>query len=447
MKSKINFLIIVVLGTMLFTACEKDTPEGSPVMSDISVPSSAYFGDSIPFIVTVSDADYALSTLKVQLYFSGELVSSTTIRTKTKGTYTGKIYVPFYANIPDGTASLTLVLQDINFATTEETYDMPCQRPKYEYLTLVTEDGDTYTMTPMADSAYKFSVTSNFPQEVDAKIVAPAYGNYGNEITFGWSSDNAVSESGTDYIPFSNILTSYDISFNTLTYEASPFVTLSFDGVDMSMIDASNYKVEKEFTQGQTIEVTGIVDYDSWWIDPDFFTKNDDGTLTFLPVSGKYRVTANMDKKYFKCEAMDGDDLAALQSDGTGAIWAIGQDIGKPNNVNAASWDPENGGLCLSQITAKHYQLTLVAGTNINTTGINFKFFYQKTWGSEFDGSTNLTTTSDFIIVGQGSDVNGVGDGNIALVDGVTLEDGATYVFTIDVSAGIDAAVLTVEKK
>ena len=53
-------------------------------------------------------------------FYGDEKVSETVIRTKTKGDYKGKIFVPFYANVPNATATLKLVLQNINFTITEQ---------------------------------------------------------------------------------------------------------------------------------------------------------------------------------------------------------------------------------------------------------------------------------------------------------------------------------------
>ena len=45
------------------------------------------------------------------------------IRTKSDGTYTGAVTLPFYKNIPDGEATLRFVGQNVRFGTT--TVDRP----------------------------------------------------------------------------------------------------------------------------------------------------------------------------------------------------------------------------------------------------------------------------------------------------------------------------------
>ncbi|MEA5062695.1 MAG: DUF5121 domain-containing protein, partial [Petrimonas sp.] len=67
-----------------------------------------------------------------------------------------------------------------------------------------------------------------------------------------------------------------------------------------------------------------------------------------------------------------------------------------------------------------------------------------KGWGGEF-GSATLTTASEIIFVGDGT--NGRDNGNLGIVSGKTLTTGKTYLFTVDVSAGANAAVLTVVEK
>jgi hypothetical protein len=99
----------------------------------------------------------------------------------------------------------------------------------------------------------------------------------------------------------------------------------------------------------------------------------------------------------------------------------------------------------MSPVENDKYRATFIGGQQIDTQSINFKFFHQKGWGGEFSNTT-LTTASDIIFIGSGGD-SGRDPGNLGLVNGTTLESGATYIFTLDASAGINSAVLTVEKK
>src|SRR5690606_14584288 len=120
----------------------------------------------------------------------------------------------------------------------------------------------------------------------------------------------------------------------------------------------------------------------------------------FAPMSGDYRITANFSLKYFMVEKLLGGDLATLQPDGTGAVWIIGDGIGKPSIAsNTVGWNPDKA-LCMAPIGDKKYQITVVAGTTVKADDINFKFFHQKNWGGEF--KDEVTTASDLIFVGDG---------------------------------------------
>lgn len=449
---KLNLLYLSALmsGALTLGACDDDeNVPGNPVMDIKTETTSACFGDSLAFTVNASDADVPLSTLKAQLYFGEEMVSETVIRTKVSGEdYTGKIYVPFYKDVPNGTATLRYVLQNIHFTITEQTVNVQCTRPQWDHLLLVAEDGTQYTMPRTGENQY--AVTASFPQKLNAYILAPAYGTAGNEMTFGYGTDGAITEGSTTDIPFSNLEAGeYTVTFNTLTYEAGPFLSVNMNGQEFVQVDANTMKVETALTQGETITFEGVPDYENWWIDPDFFAQGEDGTLTFVPISGNYRITADMEKQYFKVEVLDGAmSDATLQSDGTGALWIVGgsgslgtEAIGKPSYVGAPSWDGGNGAICMSPIEPTTYQITLVAGQQITADGVNFKFYGGKNWANEYQGD-RMSTDSDLFVVNSGSNDNG----NVWLAEGVTLEEGATYVITVDMSDP-DHAVMHAVKK
>src|SRR5690606_27839562 len=351
-------------------------------------------------------------------------------------------FIPYYANVPNGTATLQLVLQNIHFTLREETFELPLERPDYPYLTLVAGETE-YRME--RTGLYTYAASTQFPAKVNGYIKTPAYGENGNELTFGWE-ENAIKEGSTNNIPFSNAFSgNYTITFNTFSYEASPFIiAYAINQTVMNRVDDDTYQVDLALSQGEAVVIDGFDDLDAWWLDPDFFARDASGDVLFQPQSGRYRITADFRHAYFIVEALNGTDLATLQADGSGAIWIIGDGIGKPSVAsNAVGWTTEKA-LCMAPIGNKRYQVTVVAGTTVTADNINFKFFHQRGWGGEFK-DTELTSASDVIFVGDGS--NGRDPGNLGITAGQTLEAGATYVLTVDLTAGNDKAVLTVEKK
>ena len=118
---KNSYIILALAGMLSMNSCNDDEfLPGNPSMEIKAENADALFGDSLPFTIKASDVDVPLSTLKAQLFYGEEQVSETVIRTKTSGNdYTGKIFVPYYANIPNGKATLKYILQNIHFTTTE----------------------------------------------------------------------------------------------------------------------------------------------------------------------------------------------------------------------------------------------------------------------------------------------------------------------------------------
>lgn len=441
----LKYIALSLLVAACTTACKDDpellTTDVGPEMTVVSVDASGVFGGQVNFEVTMTDR-YALSTLKAQVYFDDEMVAEEVIRTKSDGTYTGAVTLPFYKNVPDGEATLRFVGQNVRFGTTTIERSLPVSRPKPAYLNFVLDEVE-YRMEP-TDNPYEYAVTDEFPQKPQGYISTPGLDDAGSVVTFGYDTETAgIVADSTDPIPFANSNAGeFTITFNLLTFEGSPFIKLLFGDTEMTMLDNDNYYIVTTLTQNQTYSLTGVADFGDWNVDVDFFERKDASKpedLTFLPMTGMYKVTANFKHSYLKIEAMKSStELATLNDDGSGAIWAIGDtNIGKPSTKNSASWSPENGGLCLARVEAKKYQLTLVAGISLNASSFDFKFFHQKTWGGEFGGD-DITTASSIVKISD--------SGNLGLVEGKTLDLGGIYRFTVDITGGNTAAVLTVEK-
>ncbi|WP_243349317.1 DUF5125 domain-containing protein [Parabacteroides sp. FAFU027] len=431
-----KYLLMQLTAILLlaFSACsEKEQSIGNPVIDNPTVATAANFGDSVTFSANVSD-NIPLSTLKAQLYYGDEKVSETVIRTKTNGIYSGKIFVPYYANVPNATATVKLVLQNINFTITNKEFDLPVTRPDYDFLTLVMEDKTEVKMLRTAQ--YQYKATAVLPQKFKAYIKTPVLNAQGNSLTFGWENSQ-IAIGSTSLIPFSNATAgTYDVTFNTLTCVASPFIKLMFNGTEMTMVDDNNYKVEMNLTKGQVIEVSGFPDYANWWIDPDYFTKGSDGKLTFLPESGKYRVTANFAYKFFIIERMNGTALSQLNTDGN-AVYLIGWGVGKPSaSARNINWDPSKG-LCMAKVGTNKFQVTIKP---CEMDGADFKFFYQKGWGGEFVTSNYTSYPSDLMTINATS-------GNFKPIKANFPDPTRDYVITLDLSGGNTAAVLTMVAK
>ena len=196
-------------------------------------------------------------------------------------------------------------------------------------------------------------------------------------------------------------------------------------------------------TQGDCYEADGAdeMNADSWYFDPDFFLRSEDGKYQFRAVSGKYSISADFNNQCFRVIPLDenGQPLTYNKSDGTGCIWVIGANssYGKPAFIpgNDDGWS-ESRALPMARIDDTHHQITFEVGRQLNPEKVNFKFFHQNSFGNdandEFTPFTNpkITTTSDVFYV----NFNTPDCGNVKLRSGKTLKTGDVYVFTIDTS-------------
>lgn len=416
------------------------TSGDGPVLTISACDESAAMGGQIAFTANVTD-EVTLSTLKVELLFGDAVVNEKSIRTAANGDYSDTIDVPFYKDTADGNATLRFIAQNTASASTTQNKTVAVARPTWESMTLVTEEGTEYAMTKGEN--FNYSVTDEFPQTLKATIKSPADGN-GKQIVFGWANGAVSIEESATAITFTNATAgTYAISLNIKTFEASPFIGLKFGDISLGMIDDDNYGAVATLTNGTDYAVSGIDGFADWALDRDYFTLNEDGSLRFIALTGLYRVKANFAMNYIIVEAMaDESTPAKLGDDGTGALWVIGEGIGKPSLANEVKWVTEKA-ICLAPIGDKKYTLTGVAGVGLNATNINFKFFHQNGWGGEFKAEA-ITTNSEIVYVGDGS--NGRDSGNLGIVEGKKFETGGIYRFTVDCSAGIAAATLSVEK-
>lgn len=440
----IKLFTIALAAASMLAACNDDDVKapGNPVMNVTGNLGSAYFGDSLSFVVKATDDQVPLSTIHAELYFGDEMVSEKVIRTKVSGEdYLTKIFVPYYANIPDGKATLRLTLQNIHFTTTELNYEVSVSHADYPSLTFVSEDGEEYTMNRTAEHVY--SMTGRFPAEMRGVIKAEAMGEHGNDITFGYENSE-IKPFVENAIPFSNSAPGrYTIEFNTFTLEGSPFVVMTLNGEKLQAIDETTMSIDMSLAKGDLIVPAGFPNYNDWWINPDYFLKNEDGSLSFNAYDGDYRIIADIRRQYMRVYKLNGSEPAKLNENGTGALWIIGEGIGHPSLSNEVGWTTENA-ICMAPIGEKTYQITLVGGKTVATNAINFKYFGQMGWGVELKGD-DLVSESNLIGVGKGKDVNGHDEGNLFLEEGVELAENGVYVITVDLTQGIHDGVMRVD--
>lgn len=448
----IRYYIMALLALPLMASCGDDdysapTPAGNPVMSYTAPASAVWMGDEVEVKVNCKDdGGVALSTLKANLLFSGQSVDETTIRIREAGEYTVKLKVPYAQNVPDGKVDIQLTLQNVSTKSNTETLSFDIKRPHFNNLQFVSADGVKYDMTEKSDFVYQAVLPSS------KKTFKGYFATKDGKFVFGSSTGKNISLGETGNFNFtSENMSDVVVTFDAKNYTAGPTDVLPVTILDFADTDAGKTWIG-EIKQGATCNLTinGNNLPDDWYYDSDWFQKEEDGSYTFKAITGRYTVLADFTHKSFRIWTMNGSEPMSLNGDGTGALWIIGNEgVNKPtwDAVNHGWWTGVDSDVCLTPIKAKVYQVTLTVGKQLRATGVDFKFFGQADWGIEFKGKDNshlISTESEVFGIGDG---NGHDNGNVYLKDGVELKDGETYVLTVDLTAGVDKAVLKVEKK
>lgn len=441
MKNIVKATIALTAAASVFMSCKKEFEyvfaDKGPDLSVASYSESADMGGRLTFSVDVSDSDFALSTVKAKLCFDQDVVSDTTIRTKEAGIYDGWLDVPFMKDIPNGNAALVFEAQNVGQAITRDTVYVAVSRPEFEYLTLVTADGRQYRMEP-AGEKYVYAVEGDFPPQCSASIESAPVPGTQNVLHFGWES-GAVELDAEGMIPFSYSSTGYTITFNTLTFEASPLEipqeAISINGQEMEMVSAGNYSVTLDLEQNSSLSVSGIelTELLSYYLDPDYLTIGTTGAA-FNAVSGHYRIDLNTAAKSVRFTRVKEDGTDATLAEG--ALWLMGWGVASPVMTNQFGWDSGNN-YCMAEVRPMVFQFTgkAVAETDGTTQGGRFRYDYVSCKYFFFNGYNHGEANADQIeISGNAGDLIKLSGSNIELAS--NLEEGAAYRLTIDLSEG-----------
>lgn len=433
------FKTIIALATFAAAlSCNKEPEfefaQSGPDMT-VQCDEAALMGGKVDFIVDVHDDKYPLSVVNAKFYWDvdEDHVSEVELRTKTEGTYAGSLSVPYPAGIPNGIATVVFKAVNTHLGVTYDTLYVAVKRPEFESLTIESGNSWRRSMTKVDGKDYVYSYTGSIPADFEPFIVTPAVAGKGTELKFGWDG-TAITLNGASPIPF-DILGSGTITFNTMTFEGSPFIDIRINGVKAEPAQGGTYKALVSLKKGDKVEFSGVEDPDSWYFDPDHFNVKDDGVY-FNAVEGFYTLDMNVDYKFVTVRRAQADGKPATYA-AEGAITLMGWGVAHPVMTNQVGWE---GGLylTLAEVEEGVYQFSgkAVEETDGTTLGgvwrydyLSYKFFGQAAWGAEYGTVTLTEEAKKYIAV----------PGNIELAAGVNLELGAEYVMTVTDLTPLDA--------
>ena len=352
---------------------------------------------------------------------------------------------------PDGTGAIYMIGNGIGLPnvtenqvgwTPENGISMAQTSPKHYELTGVVgkEFGQTIDFQFYGDNTWNHKLCGSEGQESHISSCSDL-------ISIGLGNDVDGHDDGSLYYKEGALQTgdTLTISLDCTGGRGNVILTTDLKPCSYSTITPSPTTVQW-LKQGNDYVFDGISD--DYYVNPSFFSKTTDGKYRFKAVSGSYLIEAkNNGYKYLQVRSCNTDgSLASLQTDGTGAIYMIGNGIGLPNATeNLAGWIPENG-ISMAQISPKHYELTGVIGKEFSQN-IEFQFYGQAQWYPKLCGSEgqdyHVTSKSDLIGIVLGKDVDGHDDGTLYYKNGANVQAGDSLTISLDCSNGVANVVLT----
>ncbi|MCR5432978.1 MAG: DUF5121 domain-containing protein [Bacteroidaceae bacterium] len=227
-----------------------------------------------------------------------------------------------------------------------------------------------------------------------------------------------------------------------------PDLILTLGGHKMSRSSVERFTLTAALTQGEVYEASFLngEDISQWYIDPDFFRPDEDGHLRLMPQSDTYLVTVNLNERSLTARPT----LRPMDASGQGSLFLLGPagSIGKPYYIGGTKWDPERA-IPLAEVHDQIYQTTITVGEQLNPSYVEFGIYGNyATLEPQFMGRTGseyrLTLSNVQFDIGKG--YLGHTDGIVYLRSTAHLQEGDTYLLTIDLTNGVTDGLLTIEK-
>lgn len=341
-------------------------PEKEPVggntlhMSEISVPEELNVPGTLDFTLTVTDETVDLSTLEVSVSLGGtDILASKSIRTPGRESHIEEsLDIPFAAGMEDG-SKLVAAFEAINVdgekvKKIEQVRLVRPQLPETLYMTigetvleLVRDSGNPslYVSTEGDYESIAGAVISTDPDLSEAEFIWGASGKDNVGAICGFSEVEEIS------VSYPSVLV------RRYTFDVIDF-TVGAEGVELS-VSVNGTRLEAaagmlyasvEFVKDAEVEISGIENLGDAW-NRDFFSRAEDGKLTFLRESGVYDVYFSPRYNYIwivKGEAVDPE-----------CLWIIGHGF-----TSAPVWHEDfgYGGWESSPVTRTGYAVKTDAG-------------------------------------------------------------------------------------
>lgn len=450
---KILFMTGII--SLLLISCNDDEygprKESTPVFESAGMsPSSFTFGDSVTLTAKITDPATTLTTLVYEIVSENRVISSGEIPIGGDSyEVSHAIFVPLLNNQADNSeVQVNLVARNIlkGFASTQIT-GLTGNRPVYQQLYLVTDNGGIAILEPQAsdknkyqageltfDSSFRFRIAEKLNADNTIDYTGDVYGNVNGRIAM----INETGESAFVYAPSADY--TKELIFDHYGFSvATTGSTLGAEDLALSLftpqdINGESFLVLKRTLEnGKTYSVFGVLAETRNLFNPDFFGRTAADKVTFLGKTGEYTIYYNPVRKntFVGVENPSYPDY----------LLACGWGLGYPTNITSeqiASVYPGKGrthtdwgfGHVMNYVLLRQIEDGVYQGT-FYTPGdhdhyASFKPFENTGWGNEKQAG-GFTFTGEQIISGSNNwDIpNGENDPVI---------ESANYRFTINLN-------------
>lgn len=426
---KLKYILSTVCYALfLFTGCTDDErrvvyPYSSPEISNISysMTNEANASDSIYFSLDIKDPQTPLSTLEIALVFGDKELYSGSIRT---AGYTARIedhgiYIPFYAGLEEGEATLSITAINVEGSEKKEVKTFTIKRPQLPETIYLHYEDNVVPMKRSDENPYEYVTESgNYPETFSGKISTNT-SLEDSELIWGYfETKNEVEIGSITGAEFSFDYTDWQIEkikFNAfvfgLTIEGIS-KDLKLNGVSLSPVD-SYYYASIQFERGKEVEAAGFENLEGAY-NRDFFEYDaTTGKLTFLRESGKWQVYYSFKHNYMWIARMD--DIAPA------AYWLVGHGFTSAlvwsDDYNSGGWDLEDISRMAYaiKIDDNKYQATIYLNDTHEWDSFEVEIYSDREWGKDngmllqansflgnitgfhVSNSNGFTNTSDFV--------------------------------------------------
>ncbi|MEA5129903.1 MAG: hypothetical protein VB074_17145 [Proteiniphilum sp.] len=318
---KLIYKIVFMTGvfSLLLISCNDDEygsrKESTPIVESAAVsPTSFTFGDSIKLTATITDPATTLSILAYEVVSENKVLASGEIPIGGNSHEVSQaIFVPLLNNQADNAeVQVNLVARNIlkGFTTTQIT-GLTGNRPVYNQLYLVTDNGGIAILKPQTsdknkylaeeltfDTSFRFKIAEKLNADNTIDYSGDVYGNANGRIAM----INESGESAFVYAPSADY--TKELIFDQYAFSVTTTGSDLIDG-DLALSLFANKDINGEsfrvhpltLENGKTYSVFGELADARNLFNPDFFERTATDKVTFLGKTGDYTIYYNPVRK------------------------------------------------------------------------------------------------------------------------------------------------------